>query len=111
MPRAIDFILAPQRVVLAISRALERDGSRIAINRAMIATTTSNSMRVKADAFRRVVMVNSSIVRDTKNSETICSKGKSAEDLERLATSLNSYSVFPVQQPEVSGERCTPIMR
>src|SRR4051812_20941029 len=46
--------LARQEVMRARSRALPREGRRMAIRRAMIATTTSSSMRVKApDSMRR----------------------------------------------------------
>src|SRR4051812_25702707 len=44
MPR----MLAPHLVVLASSRALPREGRRIAMSSAMMATTTSSSMRVNA---------------------------------------------------------------
>jgi hypothetical protein len=40
-------ILAAQAVRRASSRALDKEGSRIEINKAMIATTTSSSISVK----------------------------------------------------------------
>ena len=40
-----------QRTELAFSRALPKAGSRMAMSRAMMATTTSSSMRVKAKRF------------------------------------------------------------
>ncbi len=49
-------MLARERVRRALSRALPRAGSRMPIKRAIMATTTSNSMRVKPD-YRLVLNV------------------------------------------------------